>query len=131
NILFLLLGALLFVYAHKTGMVIPERTDLLFPEIALHGGLGTGLAVLFILGLIAAAYSSADSALTALTTSFCVDFLRIEKREAKRQTGIRKRVHIGLSALLVVVIVVFNYLLDSSVIDMLLTAASYTYGPLL
>lgn len=131
NILFLLLGALLFVYAHKTGMVIPERTDLLFPEIALHGGLGSGLAVLFILGLIAAAYSSADSALTALTTSFCVDFLHIEKREAKRQTSIRKRVHIGLSALLVVVIVVFNYLLDSNVIDMLLTAASYTYGPLL
>lgn len=131
NIIFLLLGALLFVYAAKTGITVPERTDLLFPQIALHGDMGLGLAIIFILGLIAAAYSSADSALTALTTSFCVDFLDIEKRQAKLQKGLRKRVHIGLSILLVLVIVAFNYLLDSSVIDLLLSAASYTYGPLL
>lgn len=131
NIIFLLLGALLFVYADKMGIAIPEHTDLLFPEIALNGNLGPGLAIIFLLGLIAAAYSSADSALTALTTSFCIDFLEIEKRETKSQKGLRKRVHIGLSILLVLVIVVFNYVLDSSVIDMLLTAASYTYGPLL
>lgn len=131
NIVFLLLGALLFVYAGKTGIAVPERTDLLFPEIVLNGNMGLGLAVIFLLGLIAAAYSSADSALTSLTTSFCVDFLNIEKRQAKLQKGLRKNVHIGLSILLVLVIVVFNYLLDSSVIDLLLSAASYTYGPLL
>lgn len=131
NVVFLFLGALLYIYAEKSGMTIPERADLIFPEIALNGDLGFGLAILFLLGLIAAAYSSADSALTALTTSFCVDFLNIEKREAKSQKGLRKRVHIGISVLLVAVIVMFNYLLDSSVIDLLFTAASYTYGPLL
>src|SRR5699024_9107863 len=115
----------------KTGFPIPDRADLLFPEIALHGDMGIGLGIIFLLGLIAAAYSSADSALTALTTSFCVDFLHIDKREAKSQRGLRKKVHIGISALLVVVIVAFNYFLDSSVIDLLFTAASYTYGPLL
>ena len=85
----------------------------------------------FLLGLIAAAYSSADSALTSLTTSFCVDFLNIEKREPSSQTSIRKRAHILISILLVIVIIAFKYLLDSSVIDLLLKAASYTYGPLL
>lgn len=136
NILFLFLGALLFIYAEKNGIQVPvvngtEKTDLLFPEIALHGNMGLGLSIIFILGLIAAAYSSADSALTSLTTSFCVDFLGIEKKEAKLQKGLRKRVHIGISILLIIVIIAFNYLLDSNVIDLLLKAASYTYGPLL
>ncbi|MBT0608335.1 sodium:solute symporter [Aequorivita echinoideorum] len=136
NILFLFLGALLFIYAEKNGISVPmldgkEKTDLLFPEIALNGGMGIGLGIIFILGLIAAAYSSADSALTALTTSFCIDFLDIKKKELSKQTGIRKKVHVGISILLVVVIIAFKYLLDSSVIDLLLKAASYTYGPLL
>ncbi|WP_121668061.1 sodium:solute symporter [Mesonia aquimarina] len=136
NILFLFLGALLFIYAEQNGISVPlldgkEKTDLLFPEIALHGNMGLGLGIIFILGLIAAAYSSADSALTSLTTSFCVDFLNIEKKEAKLQKGLRKRIHILISILLIIVIIAFKYLLDSSVIDVLLTAASYTYGPLL
>lgn len=131
NIIFLFLGAILYVYAEKMGILIPERSDLLFPEIALNGGIGIGVAIIFLLGLIAAAYSSADSALTALTTSFCVDFLNIEERKAKTQKTLRKRVHIGVSALLILVIIAFNYFLDSSVIDLLLRAASYTYGPLL
>lgn len=131
NIIFLFLGAILYIYAEKMGILIPERSDLLFPEIALNGGIGTGVAIIFLLGLIAAAYSSADSALTALTTSFCVDFLNIEKRKAKTQKTLRKRVHIGVSVLLILVIIAFNYFLDSSVIDLLLRAASYTYGPLL
>src|SRR5699024_8119084 len=80
NIIFLTLGALLFVYAQKTGIPIPERTDFLFPQIALRADLGTGLGVVFLLGLIAATFSSADSGMTALTTSFCVDFLAIDKR---------------------------------------------------
>ncbi|HLS30941.1 MAG TPA: sodium:solute symporter [Flavobacteriaceae bacterium] len=131
NIIFLFLGAILYIYAEKVGILIPERSDLLFPEIALNGGIGIGVSIIFLLGLIAAAYSSADSALTALTTSFCVDFLNIEERRAKAQKSLRKRVHIGISVLLILVIIAFNYFLDSSVIDLLLRAASYTYGPLL
>lgn len=136
NILFLFLGALLFIYAEQNGIAIPmldgkEKTDLLFPEIALNGNMGIGLGIIFILGLIAAAYSSADSALTSLTTSFCVDFLDIKKKKAIAQKGLRKKVHLGVSVLLILVIVTFKYLLDNSVIDLLLKAASYTYGPLL
>lgn len=136
NILFLFLGALLFIYTEQVGIAIPEvngqpKTDLLFPEVALNGDMGIGMGILFILGLIAAAYSSADSALTSLTTSFCIDFLDIQNKKPEKQKGIRQRVHVGLSVLLIAVIMAFNYLLDSSVIDLLLTAASYTYGPLL
>lgn len=131
NIVFLLLGALLYIYAGKTGINLPDRADLVFPEIALNGNLGIGLSTLFILGLIAAAYSSADSALTSLTTSFCVDFLQLEKRKAINQKNLRKRVHFSLSVLLILLIITFNYFLNSSIIDLLLTAASYTYGPLL
>ena len=83
------------------------------------------------LGLIAAAYSSADSALTSLTTSFCIDFLDLEKKPEKDQKKIRKQTHIGMSVLLVIVIIIFKYVLDRNVIDSLLTVAGYTYGPLL
>jgi len=134
--LFMLLGALLFIYAKREGIEIPlmdgtPKTDLLFPEIALNGGLGLALAITFMLGLIAAAYSSADSALTSLTTSFCVDFLNVEEKEDKEQKRIRKRTHIGMSIVLVIVIIAFKYILSSNVIDSLLTVAGYTYGPLL
>ena len=136
NLVFLLLGALLFIYAGQKGVALPlmdgePKSDLLFPEIALNSGLGSLVATTFILGLIAAAYSSADSALTSLTTSFCVDFLGIEKREATLQKSLRKRVHIGMSLLLVLVVISFKYLLDRNVIDGLLTVATFTYGPLL
>ena len=134
--LFMLLGALLFIYAKKNNIAIPlmdgsPKTDLLFPEIALNSGLSITLAVTFMLGLIAAAYSSADSALTSLTTSFCVDFLDIEKKQKSKQKKIRKQTHIGMSILLVIVIIIFKYILNSNVIDSLLTVAGYTYGPLL
>ena len=134
--LFMLLGALLYIYAKKNNVSIPlmdgkPRTDLLFPEIALNGGLKITLAITFMLGLIAAAYSSADSALTSLTTSFCVDFLNIEKKPKDRQKSIRKKAHIAMSLMLVVVIIVYKYVLTSNVIDSLLTVAGYTYGPLL
>ena len=134
--LFMLLGALLFIYANKNNVAIhlmdgSPKTDLLFPEIALNSGLSITLAVTFMLGLIAAAYSSADSALTSLTTSFCVDFLDIEKKQKSKQKKIRKRTHIGMSILLVFVIIIFKYILNSNVIDSLLTVAGYTYGPLL
>ncbi|MGB5646717.1 MAG: sodium:solute symporter [Muriicola sp.] len=136
NFVFLLLGALLFIYAERFEVAIPmmdgaPKSDLLFPEIALNSGLGSIVASTFILGLIAAAYSSADSALTSLTTSFCVDFLGIEKKEQHTQKQLRKRVHIGMSVLLVLVVISFKYILDRNVIDGLLTVATYTYGPLL
>ena len=85
----------------------------------------------FILGLIAAAYSSADSALTALTTSFCVDILNLKDHSESEKKHIRKKTHIGMSILLILVIIAFKYLLNSNVIDSLLTVAGYTYGPLL
>jgi len=134
--LFMLLGALLYIYANKNNISMPlmdgqPRTDLLFPEIALNGGLGITLAITFMLGLIAAAYSSADSALTSLTTSFCVDFLDIEKKPKEEQKSVRKKAHIGMSVMLVIVIIIFKYVLTSNVIDSLLTVAGYTYGPLL
>jgi len=134
--LFMLLGALLFIYANKNGIGIPlmdgkPKTDLLFPEIALHGKLGVTLSITFLLGLIAAAYSSADSALTSLTTSFCVDFLNVEEKPEADQKRIRKQIHIVMSFVLVLVIIAFKYILSSNVIDSLLIVAGYTYGPLL
>ncbi|SHJ31913.1 transporter, SSS family [Arenibacter nanhaiticus] len=136
NFVFLLLGALLFIYAAKNSIAIPlmdgtPKPDLLFPEIALNSDLGIIVAITFMLGLIAAAYSSADSALTALTTSFCVDFLNINKKPENTQKSIRKKTHIGMSVLLIIVIVIFKHVLDKNVIDGLLTVATYTYGPLL
>jgi Na+/proline symporter len=136
NFVFLTLGALLFVYADKFGIQIPivdgtPKTDLLFPEIALRGDLGMSIGIIFILGLIAAAYSSADSALTSLTTSYCIDYLDIEKRAIEKQKAIRKRTHIAISILLILVIIVFRYVLKENVISSLLQVASYTYGPLL
>lgn len=134
--LFMLLGALLFIYANKNGIAVPlmdgePKTDLLFPEIALNSGLGLTLSITFMLGLIAAAYSSADSALTSLTTSFCVDFLNVEQKPEADQKRIRKRTHIYMSFVLVLVIIAFKYILSRNVIDSLLIVAGYTYGPLL
>ena len=133
---FMLLGALLFIYAEKFQIAIPlmdgaPKSDLLFPEIALNSGLGITVAITFMLGLIAAAYSSADSALTSLTTSFCVDFLNTEKKPKKEAKTIRRKTHVAMSALLILVVISFKYILDRNVIDGLLTVASYTYGPLL
>ena len=134
--LFLLLGALLFIYAKRFDLALPVmdgtlKTDLLFPEIALNSGLGLTLASVFVLGLIAAAYSSADSALTSLTTSFCIDILDLKNHSEIEKKRIRKKTHIGMSILLILVIIAFKQLLNSNVIDSLLTVAGYTYGPLL
>jgi Na+/proline symporter len=135
NFIFLSLGALLFIYAEKFNVSIPvldgrTRTDLLFPEIAMNQGLGSALAITFIIGLIAAAYSSADSALTSLTTSFSVDFLNIEKRPKDQQKPLRKKVHIAVSVLLILVVILFN-MLEGNVVGNLFKFATFTYGPLL
>ena len=131
NIFFLTLGALLYIYAADIGLAIPEKADQLYPTIALQH-LPATLGILFVLGLIAAAYSSADSALTSLTTSFCVDFLDFEKRddEAKKKRT-RILVHVTFSFILLVAILLFNALSNDSVINELFRAAGYTYGPIL
>ncbi|MGB2100656.1 MAG: sodium:solute symporter, partial [Flavobacteriaceae bacterium] len=131
NFVFLILGALLTAYALANG--IDAQGDRLFPIIATQSDLGLGLSIVFLLGLIAAAYSSADSALTSLTTSISIDLLDIEKRlQQDRQEHTRKRVHLLVSLLLILVILAFNYLItDKSVIAKLFEFAGYTYGPLL
>ncbi|MGY0391976.1 sodium:solute symporter [Bizionia sp. KMM 8389] len=130
NILFLALGLMLTEYAQKNG--ITATKDDLFPTIAMLPEIGLVTSGFFILGLIAAAYSSADSALTSLTTSFCIDIIEINKKPKPQQKSIRKRVHIAVSIVLVAVIIVFDTLFkDVSVIWELFKAAGYTYGPLL
>ena len=128
NLLFLFLGALLYLYSESVNFQLPTSTDDLYPLLALNE-LGFLTSIIFILGIIAAAYSSADSALTSLTTSFCIDFLDIQKRNNKRKT--RLLVHIGFSILLFIVILIFNEINDESVINSIFKAAGYTYGPLL
>jgi len=132
NILFLALGAILYIFASHSGIELPGRTDNLFPTIALQY-LGSFAGIVFVIGLISAAYSSADSALTALTTSFSVDILGIKRRNLGLGQRIKTRqiVHVGVSLLVLLVIVVFRAINDESVISMLFTIAGYTYGPLL
>jgi len=133
NLLFMSLGVLLFTFAQKFNIAIPEQTDNLFPLIATQGYLKPMVGIFFMLGLIAAAYSSADSALTALTTSFTIDILEIQKTElpAKKREHIRILVHVGISILLGLVILAFKALNNENVISALFKFAGYTYGPLL
>jgi len=131
NFFFLALGVLLTDYAQQNG--IDAHKDQLFPIIATKGTLGLATAIFFLLGLIAAAYSSADSALTSLTTSFSIDILEIDKKkDPKTQEHIRKKTHILFSCILIATILIFKYFIsDESVIAKIFTFANYTYGPLL
>ena len=132
NLLFLFLGALMYEFATEQQISVPTETDLFYPMMALEY-LPLSVGVLFVLGLIAAAYSSADSALTSLTTSFCVDFLGFERQE--RPQGVERRwriyTHIAFSVLLFLIIVIFHALNNDAVINQLFKAAGYTYGPIL
>ncbi len=136
NLLFLSLGILLFIYAKQNNIAIPmvngtPRTDLLFPTIALQYST-PAIGVLFFLGILASTYASADSALTALTTAFCIDFLGFEKREENKENKrTRTLVHLGFSLILFIIIIIFYYINKASVIKAIYDAASYTYGPLL
>ncbi len=141
NLLFLSMGALLYIYASQQGIEVPTRlvngeartaTDLLYPTIALQH-LSPAIGIVFIIGLIAAAYSSADSALTSLTTSFCIDFLGFEKKESSENGTRRTRllVHLGFSGILFLLIMMLWYMNDQTVISALFKIAGYTYGPLL
>ena len=130
NILFLYLGALLYQYAEVHNII--TSGDNLFVDVIKDGSLGVFIFVLFLLGLMSAAYSSADSALTSLTTCVCVDFLEIQKDDT---TGVisskRTLVHVFISLLLFLVILLVNYLNNDSIIATLFLVASFTYGPLL
>ena len=130
NILFLSLGILLFQFAELNSIQLPERTDGLFPMVAIqHFSVFGG--VVFLLGITAAAYSSADSALTALTTSFCIDFLGFKPENFEKKKVLRKGVHLGFSVLLFITVLIFNQVNDQSVITSVFVAAGYTYGPIL
>lgn len=137
NFFFMGLGALLFMYAAETGLELPlsagnrQRTDLLFPMVALASDMGGLLSIFFMLGLTAAAYSSADSTLTSLTTSVSVDFLDLGKRSEPDQQRIRKRVHVWVSLLMLLTVLVLHYTLDLSAIDQVIYLAGFTYGPLI
>jgi solute:Na+ symporter, SSS family len=131
NILFLILGALLFIYSSFAGITIPKNTDDLFPMIATGGYLTPVLAFFFIIGLISAAYSSADSALTSLTTSFTIDILGGKKYKERELKQTRHIVHIAMSLVLGVFIILFHFINDQNVVKAIFTIAGYTYGPIL
>jgi len=133
NLMFLFLGAVLYIYSSTHGIELPVRTDDLFPTIAIKY-LGPLAGLVFIIGLISAAYPSADGALTSLTTSFTIDFMGLNKRTGiteDQRKRIRYRVHLSFALLLLLVIVIFRAINDRAVIDKLFTVAGYTYGPLL
>ena len=131
NLLFLSLGALLIIYSQTHGISIPERSDDIFPLVATGGTLPAFIGIVFILGLVAAAYSSADSALTALTTSFTIDILGAGNLPEERLRKIRRIVHVFMSLTIGGIIFLFRMLNNDAVISSLFTAAGYTYGPLL
>lgn len=131
NLLFMCLGALLFIYAAYAGIPIPENTDNLYPLIATGGYLSAAVAFFFIIGLISATYSSADSALTSLTTSFTIDILDGQKKGEVRLKSTRNYVHVAFTILLGLLIILFRVINDQNVIKAIFTIAGYTYGPLL
>jgi Na+/proline symporter len=131
NLLFLGLGVLLFLYTEKMGLAFPEKADELFASIAIGGTLPAIVGLLFVLGLVAAAYSSADSAIAALTTSFCVDILGFERKNIPNNVAIRMWVQVLFSVLSIIIILVFKQFHNDSLIDTVFKVASYTYGPLL
>ncbi|SEJ47577.1 transporter, SSS family [Dyadobacter koreensis] len=130
NFLFLSLGALLYVYASAKGIPVTARTDEFYPMLALNH-LGLAVGITFLLGITAATYASSDSALTALTTAFCIDFMEIEKKPEAKRSSIKFWVHIGFSVLFYIVILIFNRMNNKEVITAIFDLAGYTYGPLL
>ena len=135
NFLFLSLGVLLIIFAEQNGIVLPEVSDNILPVIASEY-LGPGVLGIFIVGIVAAAFSSADSALTALTTSFCVDILDMKalsqtKEQEKKDVKTRGIVHIGISIVFVLIILIIETIGSDSIITAIYKLASYTYGPLL
>lgn len=130
--LFLLLGTLLVIFCDSKGVALPEKSDELFSTVVNHESMPVIVGVLFVVGLIAAAYSAAGSALTSLTTSFTVDVLGAHKKQdEKRLTRTRKGVHVAMSVVMALIIIFFYYLSEEDAISAVYTLASYTYGPIL
>ncbi len=133
NFIFLMLGGVLFIYSIQNGVSPLSTTDHIFPNIAFNY-LGTAAGIVFIIGLISAAYSSADSALTSLTTSFTIDILELDKRYKDNGKLLKKNrylVHVIMSLIIIFVILSFKLINNEAVISQLFTFAGYTYGPLL
>ena len=128
--MFLLLGVLLYIFASAKGIQLPPKSDFLFPALALNH-MSLLIGIFFLLGITAANYASADSALTSLTTAFCIDFLNINKNPSAQKKQLLRRTHIGFSILLFLVIMIFKIINDQSVVIAVFKAAGYTYGPLL
>lgn len=131
NLLFLVLGVLL--YAYSASLPVHPTGDALLPTLALNGYLGEAVMALFALGIVAAAFSSTDSALTALTTSFCVDILGLERRQLSegRAARVRRYAFLGVTLVFVAFVMLFHEGRQSSLINTIYVLASYTYGPLL
>lgn len=130
--LFLLLGTLLLIFVERNGLAMPEKSDELFSMVVTNDAMPAVVLILFVVGLIAAAYSAAGSALTSLTTSFTVDILGAHKKGDEAQlTRTRKMVHLLMSAIMGAVIIVFYYISNADAISAVYTLASYTYGPIL
>lgn len=129
--MFLVLGVLLYSYASSIHLTLPTKSDDLYPILATGGYLGNTVAFLFVMGLTAASFASADSALTALTTSFCVDILSIAQEEKTKQVKTRQWVHIGMALVLIAVIIIYQIINNSAIVNAVFTVAGYTYGPLL
>ena len=129
NLLFLILGALLYMYSRAKGLPLPASPDDLFPTLALHE-FGTFAGIFFLLGIIASSYASADSALAALTTSFCIDFLDFKNKEEAVKQKQKFRVHIAMSLIFFIIIIIAKEANQRSLIDTVLNMAGYTYGPL-
>lgn len=134
NFLFLLLGGALYVYAQSKGVALPENTDHTFPTLALNN-FGKIAGIFFLLGITASSYASADSALAALTTGFCIDFLHFDRREEADKKRLKLLVHIGFSLLFLIIILFTKWYVDThpktDLISLILKVAGYTYGPLL
>ncbi len=131
TLMFISLGSLLYIYTDQMGIALPAKSDQLYPMLALGGNFGIIAAVTFLLGITAATYASSDSALTALTTSFCIDFMNVEKLEESKRNKIKHNVHLGFSALFFIVILIFKAFSNQSIISVVFDIAGYTYGPLL
>ena len=130
--LFLLLGTLLVIFLDRTGTPLPAKSDETFGLVAFHPSMPLIVGILFVLGLVAAAYSAAGSALTSLTTSYTVDILQAHKNnDSSKLTRTRKAVHLAMSAIMGLVIIAFYYLSEEDAISAVYTLASYTYGPIL
>lgn len=130
NLLFLTLGALLYIYSERMHIALPNSSDELFPGLALHN-FGLVAGVFFLLGITASSYASSDSALAALTTAFCIDFLNFRNKSEEVRQQQKFYVHIGFSLLFLVVIIIFKEWNNKSVVDAVLGMAAFTYGPLL